>query len=212
MTFDDQVRIIRQNDARQTLERKESDRRRHLARTALKETWEKVTVAIVRSGEQPDAQVATPEGIARGNAVNKRRPPYSTTERFLGETRIRVVPQRITEAWDRAVFDAIGPLVQPAWDMETYIYKESGIEQPVYGDRRYRYSHTGNECGDRLFLAPDSTIYRSSVVHPSQYSLQHESGYSYYPISTCMALRDDVAGVLQMALATLVARRELRFR
>ena len=58
MTFDDQVRRIRQNDARQTRERKESDQRRHLARTALKETWEKVTVAIIQSGEQPDAQEA----------------------------------------------------------------------------------------------------------------------------------------------------------
>jgi hypothetical protein len=209
MNFDEQVRRIRQNDARQTRERKESAQRRHLARIALKEIWGKVTASIVQSGIPPDAQVATPKGIARGSAVNKKR-PYDTTERFLGEPRIRRVPQGVHRAWDRAVLNAIGSLVQPAWDMETYIYEESYIDQPVYGDRGYRYSHTGNECGDRLFLAQDSTIYRSSVVDVSRYPRSvYESGYSYYPISTCMALRDDVAGVLEMALATLVARREL---
>lgn len=178
---------------------------------ALKETWGKVTAAIVESGIQPDAHVATPDDIARGSAVNKKR-PYDTTGRFLGEPRIRRVPQDVHRAWDRAVLDAIGSSVQPAWDMETYIYMESYEEQPVYGDRRYRYSHTGNECGDRLFLAQDSTIYRSSVVHPRSLRSTYESGYSYYPISTCMALTADVAGVLEMALATLVARSELRLK
>ncbi len=207
MSFEDQVRKVHANDARQARERQESAQRTHSMRTALKETWEKVTFAIVRSGIQPDAQVATPEGIARGNAVNKER-PYDTTERFLGEPRIRRVPEDVHRAWDRAVLDAVGSLVQPAWCMESYITSRDSS-----GDHSYIHSHTGRES-DGLFLAQDSTIYRFSAIDLAHYSGMRmdlgESGYSYYPISTCMALGDDVAGVFEMALATLVARRELR--
>jgi hypothetical protein len=206
MNFEEKVRTIRENKAREVRERKESDRRIYLARTALKETWEKVTQAIVQSGIQLDAQAATPEGIARGNAVNKRR-PHDTTELFLGEPRIRRVPQHVHRTWNRAVLDAVGSMVQPAWDMESYVEQYGG-----YGNYRYRHSRTGHESG-RLYLAQDSTIYRLSSIDPARYGQGMdfgESGYSYYPISTCMELRDDVAGALEMALATLVAGRDLK--
>jgi hypothetical protein len=204
MTFDEQVRRIQENDARRASEHEESAQRRYLARTTLKETWEKVTQAIVQSGLPPDAQVPTPEGIVRGNEAY-RQGPHDTTGSFLGEPWIRRVPQRMRRARDEAVLNAMSSSIQQAWDMESYIY----------GDGMHsRNSHTGSESGsEKLFLAQDSTIYRSSVVERWRYPSVYVSGYDwYYPISTCMALGDDVVGVLETALATLVARRGLQLK
>lgn len=204
MTFDEQVRRICENDARQARDHAESARGRNLARTALEETWKKVTVAIVQSGIPPDAHVPTPEGIVRGNEAY-RRGPHDTTGSFLGEPWIRRVSQRERRARDEAVLNAMSSSVQQAWDMKSYIY----------GDGMHnRNSHIGNERGtEKLFLAQDSTIYRSSVVERWHYPSVYVSGYDwYYPISTCMALGDDVAGVLETALATLVARRRLQLK
>jgi hypothetical protein len=220
MNFDERVRAVRENDAREKREGEESAQRRHEARTALRATWEKVTRAIVQSGIQPDVRVATPEGIARADEVNKNRPrsyydkPFlpSLLEGLFPNAQIRPtyirhqVPKEVDEEWDRAVFDAIGSLVQPAWDMESYIDSPGGTSKK---DGKVYVS-------DRLFLAQDATIY-TGLVGPVAYRRISPAGVVYpgsfntlYPISACMELNDEKHDDIELALATLVARRELR--
>jgi hypothetical protein len=220
MSFDERVRAVRENDAREKRERKDSAQRRYEARTELRETWEKVTTAIVQSGIQPDIRVATPEGIARANKVNEGRPKSYFYTPFLNglleelfpnaparPSRLwHQVPKQVDEEWDRAVFDAIGSLVQPAWDMESY------------RDAPERTSKDGKVNSDRLFLAQDATIY-VGLVGSGSHKLISPAGVVYsglfnklYPISTCMELDDEKHDVIELALATLVARSKLTIK
>lgn len=202
-SFDDRIREAREKD-NQLRERREAESRKkseqYLARVALGDNWKKITAAM--AGKQPDALVASPEGIARAQRVPIVQP--SKWQEFWD--RHGDWQRASEESWRRssekirrelAIIRNLG-LYQPAWDMESLI---------AYPGKTPEFNHNA-----WLFLGQDATVYtdlnQSGNIKDSQ-DIELPYSMPFYPISTCMELGDNETEAISQALATLVVRRNL---
>ncbi|HVA11014.1 MAG TPA: hypothetical protein VNG32_02490 [Candidatus Dormibacteraeota bacterium] len=206
MGIEDRLSEVHEHDAREAREAEiaaQRDRKRYSERTVFKEHWGKITQAIVESGQRPNAQVATPQGIALGNEVIKRKPRGTHTQTFFAREPVYYRPRRESlEKWKSEVHAAIGPHLQPAWDMQSYAYLSENTDKE---GSKFQFIRSGSNW-DRLFLAQDATIYRAAALDPFHAGL---SGYSFFPISAAMELNDETHFTIEKALAHMVVRRAL---
>jgi hypothetical protein len=208
MGIKDRLREVQEHDAREAREAEiaaQRDRKRYEERTVFIEHWGKITQAIVESGKQPSAHVATPEGIALGNIVISNKPTGTHTWHLFNSKPSYYPPaQESLEEWANEVRAARGQL-QPAWDMQSYAEVVAGPKYVGDNGPQFQFSRSGSKF-DRLFLAQDATIYKRAVIDPLHYGV---SGNNYFPISSAMEMNDATHLTIEQALAHMVVRREL---
>jgi hypothetical protein len=208
MGIKDRLSEVHEHDAREAGEAEiaaQRARERYAEREVTRGHWEKITQAMVESRWRPNAQVATPKGIARANLVIEEKPRGRiSTHSWSGNISVEHAQPHAVKQWAGAVVAAIGSL-QPAWDMQCYAENTDPIYYDPDNGPPFRFSRSGSKF-DRLYLAQDATIYRSQAIDPYHYSVARRD---FFPISAATELNDAAHITIEQALAHIVVRREL---
>lgn len=197
MSFEERLRAIKDAAAadqekaeRLASEHTTRDNAQHLAAVALQSDWQRVSGALLESGEAHDVLVATPKGIKIASGIPWREPSKFLTPFHKAYERSEIAAATLRKKQT----EAIGDNFQPAWHMGSAIVFEGLF------DGAQEYNHL------RLSIGADATVY-TGLGYPGNIILgtNIELPYSqpYYQLNGCLELGQHERDAIEQGLATL---------